>query len=173
MSLVGRLAGGWLVWFFCALLVFGIADLESLVHGGPRIMRLDWAAGFAALVGLAWVVLGDNRDIRRNFASFEQYAEYHQTLRTLSMPADIEPDAWRRRLRSTRRENQMRPFLACILVAVGVSSILTHQSVYHWITAFLFEFVAIWLLVNWWTARERLASLAAQVERHAVRQSWR
>ena len=88
------------------------------------------------------------------------------------MPADIEPDVWRGRLRSSRRENLFRPFLACFLVAVGVSSILTHQSAYHWTTASLFELVAIWLLVNWWTARERLASLAAEVERHAIRQTF-
>jgi hypothetical protein len=53
-----------------------------------------------------------------------------------------------------------------------VSSILTHQSAYHWITASLFELVAIWLLVNWWTTRERLALMTAEVERHAIGQTW-
>jgi hypothetical protein len=171
-SLAERLIGGSVMWFICAFLVLLVADLESLVHGGPRIVTLEWAAGWAVLVVVAWAALGDERDVRRNFASFEQYAEYNRTLRTGEMPADIEPDVWRGRLRSSRRENLFRPCLACFLVAVGVSSILTYQSVYHWITASVFQLVAIWLLVNWWTARERLASLAAEVERHAVRQAW-
>ena len=47
------------------------------------------------------------------------------------MPADIEPDVWRRRLKSTRVENLMRLLVAGFLVAVGVSSILTDQSVYR------------------------------------------
>jgi hypothetical protein len=170
-SLAERLIGGSVVWFICAFLVFLVADLEALVYGGARIVLLEWAAGWAVLVVVAWAALGDERDVRRNFASFEQYAEYNRTVRTVEMPADIEPDVWRGRLRSSRRENLFRPFLACFLVAVGVSSILTHQSAYHWITASLFELVAIWMLVNWWTTREQLASLAAEVERHAIRQT--
>ena len=170
--LAERLVAGSVVWFICAFLVLLVADLEALVYDGPRIVRLEWAAGWAALVVVVWAALGEERDLRRNFASFEQYTEYNRTVRTGEMPADIEPDIWRGRLRSGRRENLFRPFLACFLVAVGVSSILTHQSAYHWITASLFELVAIWLLVNWWTARERFASLAAEVERRAIRQTW-
>jgi hypothetical protein len=171
-SLAQRLVGGALVLFVGALLVFLVADLDALVYGGPRIVRLEWAAGCATLVVVAWMVLGKERDVRRNFASFEQYTEYNQTVRTGTMPADIEPDVWRARLRTSRRENLFRVFLAGFLVSVGSASILTDQSAYHWVSALLFQLVAIWLLVNWWTTRERLASLAVEVERHAIRQSW-
>jgi hypothetical protein len=93
-SLAERLVGA-LVWFICAFLVLLLADLESLVHGGPRIVPLEWAAGCATLVVVAWMALGEERDVRRNFASFEHYTEYTRTVRTGEMPADIEPDVWR------------------------------------------------------------------------------
>lgn len=171
-SLPERLVGGCVMWFISAFLILLVADVESLVHGGPRIVPLGWAAGCAALVPVAWAVLGDERDVRRNFDSFEQYTEYNRTVRTGDMPADIEPDIWRGRLRSSHRENLFRVFLACFLVAVGVSSILTDQSVYRWLSASLFQLLAIWFLFNWWTTRMRLASLTAEVERRAVRQAW-
>jgi hypothetical protein len=63
----------------------------------------------------------------------------------------------------------MRPLLACLLVAVGIASIVAHQSVYHGVAASLFQLVAMWLLVKWWEWRERLASLTADVERREVR----
>ena len=113
--------------FTVAFLVLFIADLEPLVFGGPRIASLGWAAAWAVLIGLLWAEWA----LRRNFASFEQYAEYNETIRTGGMPADIEPDVWRRRLKSTRVENLMRLLVAGFLVAVGVSSILTDQSVYR------------------------------------------
>jgi hypothetical protein len=171
-SLVNRLMWGFLIQFVCVCLVVLIADLESLVYGGPRIMRLEWAAGLAALMALAFVVLGQERDLRRNFASLEQYDEYSQAVRTEDMPANIEPDVWRRRLKTNRRSNLLRLLCAGFLVGVGLASLVTDQSVYRWMTASLFQLVAIWLLVKWWDTREALASLAAQVERHANRQSW-
>lgn len=88
------------------------------------------------------------------------------------MPADIEPDVWRGRLRTSRRENLFRLVVASFFVVVGIASILTDQSAYHWVSASLFQLVAIWILLNWWTTRERLAFLAAEVERHAIRQTW-
>jgi hypothetical protein len=112
------------------------------------------------------------RNLRRDFASFEKYTEYNRTLRTGHLPAGIEPEVWRRRLRCSQRENLMRPLLACFLVAVGIASIVTDQSVYHWVTASLFQLAAMWLLVKWWEWRERLDSLTGEVERREVRQSW-
>jgi hypothetical protein len=121
--------------------------------------------------GRGVVVLGEERALHRNFASFEQYAEYNRTVRTGELPADTDPEVWRRRLKSRRRENLLRLLMACFFIAVGSASILTSQSPYHWVTALLFEFLAIWLLVKWWAGRARLTSLAAEVERHAVRQT--
>jgi protein-S-isoprenylcysteine O-methyltransferase Ste14 len=170
--LANRLIWGSLFQGACAFLVLLIADLESLVYGGPRIMRLEWAAGLAVLIALAFVVLGQERDLRRNFASLDQYTEYSQAVRTEDMPTNIEPDVWRRRLKTNRRSNLLRLLCACFLVGVGLASLLTDQSVYRWMTASLFQLVAIWFLVKWWDTREALAALAAQVERHANRQSW-
>ncbi|WP_006246967.1 hypothetical protein [Mycolicibacterium tusciae] len=56
MSLAGRLVPGFVMWFAGAFVVLLIVDLGTLVFGGPWIMRLDLAAGLAALMGLAWVV---------------------------------------------------------------------------------------------------------------------
>ena len=172
-SAAGRLIPIALGGFVFAFLILLVADLEALVYGGPRIMRLEWAAGLAAVFGLTLAALVIERNLHRDFASHEQYREYDRTLRTGQLPKDIDPDVWRRRLSSSRRENLLRPLLACFLVAVGMASIITHQSVYHWVTASLFQLIAMWLLViKWWEWRERLASLTAEVERWDVRQSW-
>ena len=58
------------------ILVLLIADLGTLVFGGSWIMRLDLAAGSAALMALAWAALGEDRDLRRNFVTYDQYIEY-------------------------------------------------------------------------------------------------
>ena len=172
MSLAGRLVSGFVMWFVGAFLALLIADLGTLVFGGPWIMRLDWAAGLAALIGLAWAVLGEDRDLRRNFATYDQYVEYHRTLRTGEMPADIEPELWRRRLTSSRTENLVRVALAVFFMTVGIASIVADRGAYHWVIASLCELLAIWLLVNWWGARERLERLAKAVDRQAIRQTW-
>jgi hypothetical protein len=46
------------------------------------------------------------------------------------------------------------------------------RGAYHWVIASLCELLAIWLLVNWWGARERLERLAKAVDRQAIRQTW-
>jgi hypothetical protein len=172
MSLPGRLILGAFVWFIGAFLVWLVADLESLVFSGPRVLPIEWAVGTAALMALAWTVLGDVRDLRRNFASFEQHSEYWRTWRTEELPADVDPAVWRRRLKTYRRANLLRLLVAAFLVAVGVASILTDRSAYHWVTASLFQLVAIWFLVKWWDTNQSLKSLAAKVERRAIRQTW-
>lgn len=171
-SPAGRLTSGFLMWFAVAFLVMLIVDLATLVFGGPWIMPLPIAAGVAALVGLAWALLGEDRDLRRNFASYDQYVEYHRTLRTSEMPAAIEPELWRRRLTSSRRENWVRAVLAAFLIVLGIAAIVTGRNGYHWVIASLCELLAIWLLINWWGARERLGRLAQAVDRQAIRQTW-
>lgn len=171
-SLAGRLASGFLMWFAGAFVVLLLVDLGTLVFGGPWIMRLDVAAGLAALVGLAWAALGEDRDLRRNFASYDQYVDYHRTLRTGEMPGDIEPELWHRRLAGSRKENWVRAVLAGFFVVVGIATIVAGRNGYHWVIASLCQLVAIWLLINWWGARERLRRLAKAVDRQAVRQTW-
>lgn len=171
-SLAGRLASGFLMWFAGAFLVLLLVDLGTLVFGGPWIVRLDVAAGAAALVGLAWAALGEDRDLRDNFASYDQYVEYHRTLRTGEMPADIEPELWHRRLLSSRKENWVRAVLAGFFIALGIATIVAGRNGYHWVIASLCQLLAIWLLINWWGARERLRRLTKAVDRQAVRQTW-
>jgi hypothetical protein len=158
--------------FVFAFLVLSLADLESLVHGGPRVVPVGWSAAWAALVALVMGGLGCEPNLRRDFGSYDQYAEYNRAVRTGSLPADIEPEVSGRRLRAGRRENLGKPFLACLLVALGVASLLTDRSVYHWVSASLFQVLAIWLLLTWWTRQQRIASLGADVERRAIRQTW-
>ena len=81
---------------------------------------------------------------RRDFASFEKYTEYNRTLRTGRLPAGIDPEVWRRRLemQSTREPDEAVAGVG-FLVAVGIPSIVTDQSVYHWVTASLFQLVAM------------------------------
>ena len=172
MSLAGRLVSGFVMWFAGAFLVLLIADLGTLVFGGSWIMRLDLATGLAALMGLAWVALGEDRDLRRNFATYDQYVEYHRTLRTGEMPADIEPELWRHRLTSSRTENLVRAVLAVYFMTLGIASIVADRGAYHWVIASLCQLLAIWLLVNRWGARERLRRLAQAVDRQAIRQTW-
>jgi hypothetical protein len=171
-SLAGRLASGFLMWFAGAFVVLLLVDLGTLVFGGPWILRLPVAAGVAALVGLAWAVLGEDRDLRRNFGSYDQYVAYHATLRTGDMPADIEPEIWHRRLSSSRKENWVRAVLAGFFIMVGIATIVAGRNGYHWVVASLCQLLAIWLLINWWGARERLRRLAKAVDRQAVRQTW-
>lgn len=171
-SLAGRLTSGFVMWFAGAFLVLLLVDLGTLVFGGPWIVRLDVAAGAAALLGLAWALLGEDRDLRRNFAAYDQYVEYHRTLRTGEMPTDIEPELWHRRLTSSRKENWVRAVLAGFFIALGIVTIVAGQNGYHWVVASLCQLLAIWLLINWWGARERLRRLAKAVDRQAVRQTW-
>ncbi|MFI5509216.1 hypothetical protein ACIA48_17250 [Mycobacterium sp. NPDC051804] len=172
MPLAGRLASSFLMWSVVAFLVLLLVDLGTLAFGGPWIMRLDVAAGLAALVGLAWALLGEDRDLRRNFASYDKYLEYHRTLRTGEMPADIEPELWHRRLAGSRQENWARAMLAGFFTVLGIAAIAAGRNGYHWVIASLCELMAIWLLINWWVARERLRRLAKAVDRQAVRQTW-
>jgi hypothetical protein len=171
-SLIGRLASGFVMWSAGAFMVLLLVDLGTLVFGGPWIVRLDVAAGAAALMGLAWAAFGEDRDLRRNFASYNQYVEYHRTLRTGEMPADIDPELWRRRLGSSRRENWVRVVLAGFFILLGIATIVAGRNGYHWVVAFLVQLLAIWLLINWWGARERLRRLARAVDQQAVRQTW-
>lgn len=172
MSMPGRMVGGGVVLFVGAFLVVLIADAEALFRDGPRIVGLGWAAACAALLVVVWAVLSEERDLRRNFATFEEYSAYGQAVRSGGLPADIEPDVWRVRLKCTRRENLFRLVLACYFLATGVASVLTEHSVYRWVSASLFEVIAIYFLINWWTARERLTALMAAVDRHAIRRTW-
>jgi protein-S-isoprenylcysteine O-methyltransferase Ste14 len=158
--------------FVVAFLVALTADLQALVFGGPMIMRLEWAAGLAALMAVAYVILGQDRDLRRNFASFEQYAQYSRAVWTGDIPPELESELWRLRLRTNRRSNLLRALYACYLVAVGVLSLSTHQSVHQWVIAALLQAVAIWLLIKWWDTRQHLRSLAAKVERYAIRETF-
>lgn len=171
-SPAGRLASGFVMWFAGAFLVLLVVDLGTLVFGGPWIMPLPVAAGVAGLVGLAWALLGEDRDLRRNFASYDQYVEYHRTLRTSELPAAIEPGSWRSRLASSRRENWVRAVLAAFFVVLGIAAIVAGRNGYHWVIASLCELLAIWLLINWWGARERLRRLGQAVHRQAIRQTW-
>ncbi|MDH6244851.1 hypothetical protein [Mycobacterium sp. OTB74] len=171
-SLAQRLGVGALTWIIIASLMLLVADLDSLFYGGPSIIGLRWAVGCAALLGMAWMILSDERDLRRNFDSYDQYAEYNSTLRTGSLPAAVVPDTWKARLHTSRRENLFRLVWAGYLVAVGAAALIARQSPYHWVIASLYELVAIWLLINWWVMRERLAMLTGAVERHVVRQTW-
>jgi hypothetical protein len=43
---------------------------------------------------------------------------------------------------------------------------------HHWVTASLFELLAIWMLFAWWGRCTQISLLAAKVERYAIRQSW-
>lgn len=171
-SLPGRLASGFLMWFAGAFLVLLVVDLGTLVFGGPWIMRLDVAAGVAALMGLAWAALGEDRDLHRDFTSYDQYLEYHHTLRSGGMPADLDPALWQRRLAGSRRENWVRAVLAGFFMLLGIASIAAGRHGYHWVVAALCQLVAIWLLINWWGARERLRRLGKAIDRHAIRQTW-
>ena len=157
------------VWFTYAFLVLLVGDLDSVIYSGSRIVHLEWAAFWAALMGLAIaaVTFGAQRGLRRDFGSVEQFSAYHQALRTGELPARIEPDVWRGWLGGSRRQNRIGPLWACFLVVVGMWSV-THPSGYHWVTAWLFELLAIWYLVRWWGTRVRLARLGAEVERPAT-----
>jgi hypothetical protein len=62
------------------------------------------------LVGLAVtvrvVVVGNDGRLRRNVGSFERFIAYRRAMQTGELPARIEPEAWRRWLRSSRRSNR-------------------------------------------------------------------
>ena len=171
--LVWRVLTTAVVGFALAFLVLLVADLESLIYSDSRNVHLECAAFWAAPMGLAGAVLewGSPR-LRGSFDSVEQLIAYYRALRIGQLPARIEPDMWRSWLKSSRRTLGIHLFSACFLVAVGVSSILTYQSVYRWVTASLFELLAIRYLVIWWGSRVRLTRLAADVERCVIRQTW-
>jgi hypothetical protein len=150
-----------------------MADLESVIFGDSGLVHLEWAAFWAALMGLA-SALGESVEptLRNTSGSVQQLIAYDRALRTGELPTYVEPDVWRSWLRSSRRTLGMPLLWACFFGAVGVSSILTDQSAYHWVTAFLFQLLGIWMLLGWWGKRAHITQVAGKVERYAVRQRW-
>ena len=162
------------VGFIFALLVLLAADLDSVVHSVSRSAHLERAAFWAALVGVVFAVaaLGDPR-LRRNSGSVEQVAAYDRALRSGQLPAHIDPDAWQSWLRRGRRSDGiLRALRICFLMAVGVSSILTHPTVYRWVIASLYALLAMRFIITWPAALRRYARLAAEVDQRATRQTW-
>jgi hypothetical protein len=162
------------VGFIFALLVLLAADLDSVVHSYSRTAHLERAAFWAALVGVVFAVaaLGDPR-LRRGGGSAEQVAAYDRALRSGQLPAHIEPDVWQSWLRRGRRSyGILRALRICFLMAVGVSAILTHPTVYRWVIASLLELLAMWYIISWPAALRRYARLAAEVDQRATRQTW-
>ena len=125
MSRSRRLVSAFLTLFAGAVAVLLIA----------HFMPIAWAVGLAAVIALACVMLGEDRDLHRNFSSYDRYLEYSSTVRTGAVPTDIEPAVWNTRLKTTRRENVVRALLAAFLMAVGIAAILSAPSVYHWVVA--------------------------------------
>jgi len=142
--------------FLLAALVLLLADLGA---------SFGWLAACAGVVGLLWGALGCEPHLRHDFSSFEQYAEFNQTVRTGTMPAAVAPTVWRRRLRGSARQNLLRALAATFLVGVGIAEVTTDPSPYHWVTAFLFQAAAIWLAFHWLAYRRRLAAVATAVDR--------
>jgi hypothetical protein len=159
--------------FTVALVALLMADLESVIFGDSRLVHLEWAAFCAAPMGLASALAESVEPTLRNTSgSVEQLIAYDRGLRTGELPTYVEPDVWRSWLRSSRRTLGMPLLWACFFGAAGVSSILTDQSGYHWVTAFLFQLLAIWMLLGWSGKRAQITQLAGKVERYAVRQRW-
>jgi hypothetical protein len=159
--------------FTVAFLALVLADLDAVVHGDSRMVHLELAALWAAPMGLAWGIAESMEPtLRGTRGSIEVLIEYDRALRTGELPTCVEPDVWRVWLRSSRRTLGMPLLWACFFGAVGVSSILTDQLGYHWVTAFLFQLLAVWMLLGWWGKRANITQLAADVERYAVRQTW-
>jgi hypothetical protein len=159
--------------FTFAFLALLVADFDTVVYSSSRIVHLVWAALFAALMGLVSAIAEfAEPTLRGTSGSIEQLIEYDRALRTGGLPARIEPDVWRAWLKSSHRTLGEWLLWACFFGAVGVLTILTHQSGYHGVTASLFELLAIWMLLAWWGKRAHIAQLAAKVERHAIRQAW-
>jgi hypothetical protein len=102
----------------------------------------------------------------------EPLMAYRGALRTGVLPPHIEPDLWRGWLRRSRRLFAPELLWPCYLVAVGLSAILVHQSVYRWAIAALFELSATLILFRWWASRQRLVQLEAEVHEYEVREMW-
>lgn len=165
LGLVGRALVAVVMSVVGAVLVLLLADLEGVIHGGRHVMSLRWAVVAVTTVGLASAFFGSEPFRERDFASFEQYVEYEQALRTCQLPPGFDPAVWSRRLRATHFENVTRLVGAGFLLVVGVSTLLTGQSGYHWVIAVLLEALALRFLLLWWRVRLRLNVVAMDVER--------
>ena len=158
-----------LIGFVFALLVLLVADLDSVVHPyrGLHISSGRRPGRPLSVWCSPIVMLGDPR-LRRGGASAEQVAAYDRALRSGQLPAGIDPDVWRGWLRrGLRSEGNLRVLRICFLTAVGVSAILTHPTVYHWVIASLYELLAMRFIITWPAVRARYARLAAEVEQRA------
>jgi hypothetical protein len=149
--------------FGCAVVV---AELDRVYAGasGSWVRLLGWAAvvGFAAAIHLAgrWPA-----GMRGDASSADESFAYAQALRTRQLPAHLQPDAWRRWLRSSRRSNRQEPFWALVIVMLGVAPSLISDSAY-WVTAAFFGLVATLTLRSWWSVRASITALKPDVDGH-------
>ena len=173
VSPVARVLGLATTGFTMALLALVLADLDFVVFGDARLEHLKWACAWAAPMGLvsAIVVIGDPTTRRRGGA-VEPLIDYERAVRTGELPAQLEPEVWRRWLRMSRWFYGFVVLWPCFFAAVGVWAILTDPTGYHWVVASLLQLLAVRLCIRWWRMRARLAQLAAEVDHYAVRQYW-
>jgi hypothetical protein len=159
--------------FTSAFLALLLADLDAVVFSDSRLVHLELAALWAAAMGMACGIAEFGEPtLRGTRGSIEELVEYDRALRTGELPLRVEPDTWRAWLRSSRRTLGLPLLWACFFGAVGVSSILTDQSGFHWVTASLFQLLVILMLLGWWGKRANITQLARRLDRYAVRQTW-
>ena len=86
-----------------ALLALVLADLDFVVFGDSWLEHLKWAAcvGSRDESGGSHLVIGDP-STRRRGGAVEPLIEYERAVRTGELPAQLEPELWRRWLRMSR-----------------------------------------------------------------------
>jgi hypothetical protein len=173
VSPVARVLGLSTIGFTIALLALVLADLDSVVFGDARLEHLKWACAWAAPLSLVSpiAVFGDPTTRRRG-GVVEPLIDYERAVRTGELPSRIEPEVWRRWLRTSRWFGGFGMLWPCFFAAVGAWAILTDPTGYHWVVASLLQLLVIRLCINWWRLRARLAQLAAEVDRYTARQYW-
>jgi hypothetical protein len=163
-KLPSRIVMSALVGLVLASVAFLLADLEAVVYDVAHIMNPMWAFTLIAAFTVACAGVISEPFRARDFASYRQYDDYHRSIQTGVVPCDLDVALWRRRLRSTQRENDIKLIAATILIAVGAAAVVAGPTGYHVVIAVSFELLALWLLLKWWRVRDWLRAIVAQVD---------
>jgi hypothetical protein len=148
-----------------AAMSFGVAWLAYRLSDPHSLTAVPFITAAVAALAVAVFALAEERGMRRDFGSIEQYVGYSRVLRTGELPVVIEPGNWRRRLNVTRKKNRQIPVIAVALIVIAF--ILKD----HPTAAVIYAALALALFVDWRLKERRVAHLSMELDERATAES--
>jgi hypothetical protein len=149
-----------LVWAAYAVLII---NLNSLDIGHPSATAI-WIACLMGMIATLCAVLANEHE-----SGQIDRITYGMALRTGKLPAEIEPDVWRRRLRRGRLSNWLAWLAGCTFVGFGLASSVGSRTAYREAFTAVFSLLALSGFVMGIRSQARLGQLEDEVKRRKRR----